>query len=920
MKTECDGRAKCAIAEEGVLMDWEAGRRSLFTFENGSIVAIIVALGKQAGGFYDQIWQKGILQAHMGDGEGELHSGLAENGGARSRRRIVYCRDRRGYTREEIYVELGNCGDAIRARFNRFHKYTGDNLTQLNEFGEWETGDSDDSDEEHLGHEIEDKPIWRRDENEDDEVEAEESVRDMCNGVQVEEGNTLCAYDDMSISSSSSDLFISNNLGASDDKRHSYVPFHKEPKDWIAAANSGCTVCSNLVDEMKAASPTFDQLMQNGIDKLLRKKLRYYPWRTINMHVMTSEVPSPEGGIEFDAALTINLYLGGKMYFALLQLREISPMLVSKIEPSTGSRSSLLLAKSWIERCQNEHSECSAVTPNVKAPTRLLELSGDHVRLRSAQELEITPAYATLSHCWGALKILQLKQDTLLSFKNTIPIDGLCKTFQDAIITTQTLGLKYLWIDSLCIIQDSPSDWSAESSQMAHVYGNSTVNLAATHASDGSHGLFVSRPISVVSRRYATTNTGKTYELSNCDSNAAQPLETYKRCLTKAPLTKRAWVFQERYLAPRTLHFTNEQIFFECRHSTTCETWQCGSRSFLHFEIDFPRQIDFKAWPRIVEHYTQGQLSFQKDKFVAISGVARQFAAKSENEYIAGLWKTMLERALCWMVVRSWDNEIVKEVEEKERKVCIAPGWSWASTSCPIRYNLWHFAGVRASLDREYDKVMKVIDVDVQYLGTDLFGQVQDATLTFRCGPMISASVMDALTESYDFNENGHGFSEKSYTVLNEDKYFSIQGYGRIVYDQGKTNNFDNKYFLPIIRDVRSNRANQKVKEVDAITGLIVTAAQGKAKGWFERIGAWDIIFNVSYKDMMGMMERDAGLMGEDMYGEVLERSENGIKQYAGILDSGHIITQSRHTTANVLYINADTPPKAVTYYHTAGI
>ncbi|KAH8590024.1 heterokaryon incompatibility protein-domain-containing protein [Bisporella sp. PMI_857] len=676
-------------------------------------------------------------------------------------------------------------------------KYKGDNVPQVNESGEWETGDSDDLDEEHLGREIENKPIGRRDEDEDDEVEVEESVKHMYNGVQVED--ILGAYDDMSIFSSSSDSVISNNLVDSDDKHHDYrAPFHKKPKDWIAAANNGCTLCSNLVDEMKAASPAFSQLMQNGIDELLRKKLRYYPWRTINMHVMISEVLSLEGGIKLEVVLGIDLYLGGKLYDALLQLREISPMLVSKVELSTGSRSSLFLAKSWIEKCQNEHSECSAVTPNVKALTRLLELSGDHVRLRSAQELEITPAYATLFYCWGALQILQLKQDTLPSFKNTIPIEKLCKTFQDAIIATQTLGLKYLWIDSLCIIQDSPSDWSAESFQMAHVYGNSTVNLAATHASDGSHGLFVSRPISVVSRSYATTNT---------------------------------------------------------------------------------------AWPRIVERYSQGQLSFEKDKFVALSGVVRLFAAKSKKEYIAGLWKTMLERALCWIVVRSWDSEIVKEVEEKKRGVCIALGWSWAFTFCPIRYNLWHFAGIRASLDGEYDKVMKVINVDVQYLGTDSFGQVQDATLTFKCGPMIFASVMDALTESHDFHEHKYGFSEKSYTVLNGNKPFSIQGFGYIVYDQGKTNNFDNKYFLPIIRDISSNRVyHQKVKEVDAMTGIIVTAVQRKPKGWFERIGAWDIIFNVSYNDMMGMMERDAGLMREDMYKEVLERSENGIKQYVGIL------------------------------------
>ncbi|KAH8594294.1 heterokaryon incompatibility protein-domain-containing protein, partial [Bisporella sp. PMI_857] len=334
--------------------------------------------------------------------------------------------------------------------------------------------------------------------------------------------------------------------------------------------------------------------------------------------------------------------------------------------------------------CQNEHSECSAAVPNFKAPTRLLELSDGHVRLRDADELETAPAYATLSHCWGALNVFKLKQDTLRSFKDTIPIDNLCKTFQDAIIVTQAVGLKYLWIDSLCIIQDSPSDWFGESSQMSEVYGNSTVNIAATHASDGSHGLFTSRSVSTISRRYAATNTGKTYEFADHDFHYATPVETYKRCLTKAPLTGRAWAFQERYLARRTLHFTSEQIFFECRHHVACETWQCGNAGFRHFNINLPREFDLTAWPRIVEHYSRGQLTFAKDKFVALSGVARRFAARRSDEYIAGLWGTALERSLCWMVVRPENKAIGEQVEEKKRGAYIAPAWSWASASHPI--------------------------------------------------------------------------------------------------------------------------------------------------------------------------------------------------------------------------------------------
>lgn len=121
------------------------------------------------------------------------------------------------------------------------------------------------------------------------------------------------------------------------------------------------------------------------------------------------------------------------------------------------------LAKHWLCACLSTHSAACGQSSH-QAPTRLLALHGTSLKLIESLNLKSSLAYATLSHCWGTLEFLRLTQETLNSFKISIPFEDLPKTFQDAITITQQLGIGYLWIDSLCIIQDSPKDWKKEAS------------------------------------------------------------------------------------------------------------------------------------------------------------------------------------------------------------------------------------------------------------------------------------------------------------------------------------------------------------------------------------------------------------------------------------------------------------------------
>jgi hypothetical protein len=155
--------------------------------------------------------------------------------------------------------------------------------------------------------------------------------------------------------------------------------------------------------------------------------------------------------------------------------------------PSTSNY--LPMAKIWLKECVEKHEHCSKAELQEVLPTRLLCLSGDRVRLIHSVNLAGTRLpYATLSHCWGSIEFFKLCKENLQDLQECVPETELTNTFCDAIYITRSLGLDYLWIDSLCIIQDDEQDWQRESALMSRVYGGSTINIAAAGSFDGNGG------------------------------------------------------------------------------------------------------------------------------------------------------------------------------------------------------------------------------------------------------------------------------------------------------------------------------------------------------------------------------------------------------------------------------------------------
>jgi hypothetical protein len=353
--------------------------------------------------------------------------------------------------------------------------------------------------------------------------------------------------------------------------------------------------------------------------------------------------------------------------------------------------SSVSLVRRWIATC-DEHEDCrlrslSDVYKTQGRPrfARIIDVQEgpSDPRLSDVDEIPAGAIYMTLSHCWGdpKHKPLTLTLNTLVAFKAGIPWNKLPKTFADAIVFTRNMGIRYIWIDSLCIIQDCADDWESQSAVMCELYSGSYLNLAATGAFDSRGGLFTERDGRVV-QPLRVAQPWPPSDVQYHDVIHEQEWESQVEC---SPLCQRGWIIQERALARRSLHFGRRQLYWECTSMRASESvplgYPEGFEDFNTFDPLLPHRTStgvalVETWVRLVEQYTQADLTKETDKLVAISGLAKALAAQSSIPYLSGLWNYDLEDQLMWYV----------EFESKRPDVFRAPSWSWASTNSKILF------------------------------------------------------------------------------------------------------------------------------------------------------------------------------------------------------------------------------------------
>ncbi|XXG99977.1 ammonium transporter Amt1 [Hypoxylon texense] len=368
------------------------------------------------------------------------------------------------------------------------------------------------------------------------------------------------------------------------------------------------------------------------------------------------------------------------------------------ISPSTGDEVTWRIIQGWLNECVETHGSCRGGAHGY-IPSRLVELnntaSEPTFRVVERRQVDSHSHYLTLSHCWGvasAKERMKLTQSTMRSLFREQPCRTLPKTYRDALEVAGRLGICYIWIDSLCIFQDSVDDWRVESSSMQDVYGNTFLSIAALGGENDDGGLFFSRDSAKV--RPTVFNFGVDGPENPQLYRFTLEETPEHRSFDHEPLTKRGWVIQERLLPRRVLYFGSKQVFWECYEGTRSETHpkavNCGENTgapkpnYAWKDMiggrarsgskDAVLQL-FGNWYSVQELYSNCNLTVPSDKLVAFSGIAKDMKRRlaalgcQDTKYLAGMWSQRLPECLVWSV-RSGG---------RRPKLYRAPSWSWAA-------------------------------------------------------------------------------------------------------------------------------------------------------------------------------------------------------------------------------------------------
>lgn len=333
--------------------------------------------------------------------------------------------------------------------------------------------------------------------------------------------------------------------------------------------------------------------------------------------------------------------------------------------------------------------------------------------------------YCVLSHRWGASSTAHnLTSSNIDQYKRAIAVAQLPKSFRDAIAITRSLHIPYLWIDSLCIIQDSREDWERESQKMDSVFEGSTCTIAAAGAEDSDQGCFSDRdPLSISKCRLKGTPW---YICSGKDS-----ILDIQEATKVTPLSHRGWIFQERLLSPRTLSFGKRGIFWHCARGAATEQdpegwgligdysayvdkifgpnaqtsgWKPWPQGFTFQSRNFLEGLKTRSWTKwneipdarsaycfhrdwmsIVEAYSSCTLTKSADKLAALSGIVNRIdqceSAPSLRQYympyLTGAWTPIIILDILWYSTPPADEEPLSND--------IFPCWSWASVHGQVR-------------------------------------------------------------------------------------------------------------------------------------------------------------------------------------------------------------------------------------------
>lgn len=393
-----------------------------------------------------------------------------------------------------------------------------------------------------------------------------------------------------------------------------------------------------------------------------------------------------------------------------------------------GSVRNVTALRHWIQDCEQNHEKCRISFDGQRRrshdnaphlPTRVIKVTAVPNSFGSScilAKLFVTGGscgqYLTLSHRWSSAKSFQLIKENFRTFLEGIPNASCSPTFNHAICMTKLLGFEYLWIDSLCIIQDDDEDLKSEISRMGEIFENAACMLAAvdTVQPDGSDSGLFDRTIPGPPAAYLQCSGWEedSPSLQDTSTQDAQDIAPFTdelglkianpqgwHIVRHSKWHGRGWVMQERMLSRRTIYFTKYKLLWDCRQSNGDEDRHGSIHWSSHRNMpgDYHQQCirrpgwsedqsSFQQWSWLVEEYSKCQLSKETDRPLAIAGISRKFqsrmGAKIEQGILLDVDGSCVLSSLLW-IAESRDRGQFREFS--------SPSWSWMGLNGPVAHS-----------------------------------------------------------------------------------------------------------------------------------------------------------------------------------------------------------------------------------------
>ncbi|KAF2099169.1 HET-domain-containing protein [Rhizodiscina lignyota] len=383
----------------------------------------------------------------------------------------------------------------------------------------------------------------------------------------------------------------------------------------------------------------------------------------------------------------------------------------SPANPFPASSNTVRTARSWIAKCSEKHERCPKLSA-APLPTRVLDLDSNNLNnltnIKLLETMGRSGSYAALSYCWGSSQFMTTSMNYSANCRQ-IKLEALAKSIRDAILFTKQLGIRYLWVDALCIIQDDSNDKYTEIGNMSGIYKNAAVTLSAARSRTCQDGFLHDNDLVISWMKRA-------FKLSfRCPDGYLDDIflaEMRRESSPKEPIDFRAWTFQESLLSPRSIIFSSSQTLWRCISGTSadghCAPWERLSavygtigpiRNSTISETDATddeprdddtlhqtRQMAHLRWADIVHEVTSRHLTVGQDKLPSISAIATELAFYAKDMYLAGIWKSNLIPSLLWCQGSRWS--LYKASVPLGRPAQYrAPSWSWASVDGPVDFH-----------------------------------------------------------------------------------------------------------------------------------------------------------------------------------------------------------------------------------------